>query len=282
MLSTLKKLFAKEQPNTNQENLEVKSDESINPFLKNKIHMDYQIEKMVLTNKNLTYQRNILGGLLLISIAGLVYLGSQSKKEAIITMVNEKGQSIQPINLREMKDVDQRNSIIFKTIEESLINLRTVTPDKNLQYELIKKALVNVKKDSQAYKTIAITLKEDNPNSPYNVGQKFIITPIIKSTSDQDIIFKGEKTKRAALVIEWREKVNNLDGTYKQTNEYRGNFIFDIIPPKTEEEIRQNPFGIQIYNMQVVPVRIVDKANDDQPINHSNTTDNKQKEANNE
>ncbi|MFM2344010.1 MAG: hypothetical protein RLZZ210_619 [Pseudomonadota bacterium] len=267
MLNTIKKLFAK---NKNTEiNYQSEETEDINPFLKSKMHLDFQIEKLVINNKNLIIQRNILGVLLLASILGLIYLGSQSKTEAIITMVDEKGQRIQPINLREMKDEDQRNRIITKTIEESLINLRTVTPDKILQLELIKKALVNVRKDSQAYKVISDAVKETNEGSPYNVGKQYMITPVIKSVSMQDTIFNGENVKRASLVIEWRERVNRLDGTYQQTNEYKGNFIFDITSPQTEEEIRQNPFGIQIYNLQVVPIRIVDKVNDNQPL-HSN------------
>ena len=292
MLNTLKKLFAKDKQidaDINTDNLEkniikqpvnfddIKDQHKINsnntnPYLNNKIHLDYQLERLVLDNKNLKNQRLILSSFLLISIIGLIYLGGQTKKEAVITLVDEKGQRVQPINLREMKDGDQRNRIIFKIIEESLLNIRTVTPDKNLQFELGKKALINIRKGSQAYKLVVDYLNEDNPNSPYNLGQKYTVTPIIKSVTTENIMFNGEKTKRASLVIEWRERVNKLDGTYIQTNEYKGNFIFDIIPPENDEDIRQNPFGIQIYNMQLVPVRIVDKANDSQPINSNSAT----------
>src|SRR5687767_6873658 len=143
-----------------------------NPFLNTKLHLDYHLQKMANDNKSLKIQRNILLALLLMCIGGLIYLGGQTKKEAIITLVDEKGQRIQPINLREMKDTQQRDRIITKIIEETLINLRTVTPDKNLQYELGKRALINVRKGSQAYTVIVNTLKEGNPTGPYVVGQK--------------------------------------------------------------------------------------------------------------
>jgi len=284
MLNTIKKLFITktrqdesiiDTQNNIDESKQVDKDnqsQSINPFLNNKIHLDYHLQKMATENKSLKIQRIVLAVLLLSSIGGLVYLGGQTKKEVIVTMVDEKGQRIQPINLKEMKDTDQRNRIIFKIIEDSLLNIRTVTPDKNLQYELSKKALVNMRKGSQAYQLIVNSLKETNPNSPYITGQTYMVTPIIKSTLAQNITFTGETTKRANLVIEWRERVNKLDGTYVQTNEYKGNFIFDILPPQTEEEIRQNPFGIQIHTIQMIPIRIVDKANDTQPLNNSTAT----------
>ncbi len=252
------------------------NNQSPNPFLNNRIHLDYQLDKVDNLNKNLILQRNVLAGLLLVSILSLVYLGGQTKKEAIVTLVNDKGQTVQPINLREMKDSEQRDKIITKIIEETLINIRTVTPDRNLQYELGKRALVNLRRGSQAYTTVVNGMKEDNPNSPYIIGQKHMVTPIIKSTMTRNINFNGETTKRASLAIEWRERVNRLDGTYLQTNEYKGDFIFDIVPPETEEEIRKNPFGIQIYAIQVVPVRIVDIANDNQPLNKTNATQGKE------
>jgi type IV secretion system protein TrbF len=251
------------QSNITQENFN--SDN--NMYLANKMHLDFQMNKISTENKNLKMQKIVLIVCLLCAIGGMTYLGGQAKKESIITMVNDSGQTIKPINLREMKDVQQRDKIIHKIIEESLLNFRTVTPDKNLQYELAKKSLVNVKKGSGAYKLILDYYKEDNPQSPYVTGQKFTITPVIKSTINQDVTLGNEdKVKRASLLIEWRERINNLEGSYLQTNEYKANIIFDIIPPQTDEEVQKNPFGIQIYQMQIVPVRIVDKANDQVPM----------------
>jgi type IV secretion system protein TrbF len=296
MINEIKKLFGIGNKNTNNENIEYKNKHDYvnseinnrliafnaldneqpinnlkddNLYLANKMHLDFQIDKIANENRSLKKQKIVLIIALLCAIIGLTYLGGQSKKEALITMVDDKGQTIKPINLREMTDVEQRDKIIHKIIEESLINIRTVTPDKNLQYELAKKALVNVKKGSSAYKMIIDYLKEDNPVSPYVTGKKNMITPVIKSTINQDVTNGKDNIKRASLLIEWRERVTNLDGVYMQTNEYKGNFVFDIIPPETEEDIQKNPFGIQIYFIQIVPVRIVDKVNDQVPMNDS-------------
>jgi type IV secretory pathway TrbF-like protein len=110
-------------------------------------------------------------------------------------------------------------------------------------------------------------MKETNPNSPYITGKKMMITPVIKSVMKQNVLLNGDKQKRASLLIEWREKVNDINGKYIQTSEYKGTFIFDIIPPQTEADITRNPFGIQVSTIQIVPVRIVDKAQDNQPLN---------------
>ena len=276
MLDLIKKLLKKQETQIEHihdiQRVEMQENESIiqtesNPFLDNKLHLDYQMQRVIADNKSLRQQRVVLCVLLITSILGLVYLGNQTKIEAIVTMVDDKGQRIQPINLREMKDVDQRDKILSKTIEDMLINLRTVTPDRNLQYELAKKALNYVANDSQAYKLIINSLKESNPNSPYITGKKMMVTPVIKSVMKQNIILNNDKQKRSALVIEWRERVNDLNGSYIQTSEYKGTFIFDVIPPTTEAEITRNPFGIQVNTIQIVPVRIVDKAQDHQPLN---------------
>ncbi len=243
-----------------------------NPFIDNRLHLDYQVKHLIDENKALRKQRIALTGLVMLSMLGSIYLGAQSKTESIVTMVDDKGQRIQPVNLREMKDIAQRDKILSKIIEEALLNLRTITPDKQLQHQLLQRTLTYVAKDSQAYKAINNTFMLSNSNSPYNLGQKYMVTPVIKSVMAQNTMTTTDKTPRASFMIEWREKVHRLDGTYVKTDEYKGTFIFDIITPENEADVTRNPFGIQINSIQVVPVRIIDEADDSKPMHNATSS----------
>lgn len=168
----------------------------------------------------------------LIAVAGVVYIGSQTKFVPYIVEVDKLGKSVAGGPAYKASPVDPK--VIKHGLAEFVTNFRTVYPDPDIQKDYVFKSYRYLSSNFPAYMTVSKYYKE---HSPFERAEKERVTVTIKS-----VLQMSKNTWQ----IDWTEEVMNDQGIAVAKSDYRGLATVEIIPPKTESEILKNPVGLFI------------------------------------
>ena len=166
------------------------------------------------------------------AVAGLVYIGSQSKVTPYIIEVDKLGNIAKIGKVAPSNGIDER--VVKHTLADFVINFRTVYPDPQIQKQHIYQAYNYLLKTDPTYRVITEYYKS---HSPFERMQKERAGVKIRS-----ILKMSDNTYQ----IDWTEEVRSKSGQLISKKNYRGLATIQFIPPKNEEEIYKNPLGIYL------------------------------------
>ncbi len=177
------------------------------------------------------------GFLALSAIAGVIYIGSQSKFIPYVVTVDSLGQAVAVKRADIMAPVDKR--VIMATLASFINDLRIVTPDVTVQ----KNAVLNI------YAYFNSTDPATRKTNEFFANKE--INPFKRAeteTVNVNIISVIQQSQETWQVF-WTEEVRDRKGRIKAKPKFRANINIYVMPPstsRTDDDIQKNPLGIII------------------------------------
>jgi len=169
------------------------------------------------------------------AVAGVVYIGSQSKFVPYIIQVDKLGKAVATQPAIRSYPADPK--VIKYGLAEFITDFRSVYPDAKIQKDYVFKAYRYLSENFPSYVAVSTFYQS---NSPFERATKEKVTVEIKS-----ILQMSKNTWQ----IDWVEEVRNKRDIIKTKSRYRALATITIIPPKTEKMILKNPIGLYIKEL---------------------------------
>lgn len=166
----------------------------------------------------------------LVSVSGVVYIGSQNKLVPYLVEVDKLGGTVATNRVEQINAINPK--VIKYSLAEFVKSYRTIYPDNNIQKDLIFKVYKYLSNVYPAYNTISEYYKE---NSPFLTAQTKSVEVEINSVLPQN-----DKTWQ----VEWVEIEKSDRGLFLAKNRFKALITVDLVEPTTEEEILANPIGL--------------------------------------
>lgn len=168
----------------------------------------------------------------LISVGGIVYIGSQQKIIPYIVEVDKLGRAM-PVSRADLaQPIDTR--IIRSTVARWINNTRSVYLDAGAERALIKEAYALTNKNSPAYNKLNEHFRQPK-NDPFKRAETETV-----SVDVQSVLPLSADTWR----IEWVEVKRDRKGELISTIPMQATTTINISSPLDEENILTNPLGI--------------------------------------
>ena len=214
-----------------------------NPFLNARKQWNFIMGDMVSSRQ--MWQFAGLFGLLigLAGIAGMTYIGSQSKFVPYLVEVDKLGSTVSVGRADRAAPADER--ITRAMLASWLTHTRTVTTDVALQRRYIQDAygMLNPK-DAATAKTNE-WFNGSPEASPFKRAETVLVNVEIQSVLRQS---------ESSWQIDWVETTRSHDGNLvKPPQNMRGLFTIYFVPPTNEEQILRNPVGLYIKDYSWSP-----------------------------
>lgn len=170
-----------------------------------------------------------------VSVAGLIYIGSQSKFVPLLVEVDKLGQTLAVRALTGDDAVTDSRRLVYREMFDLIENLRTVTTDRLANNERLSKGFSRLSGASYAY--VRTELKKAPPNE---VGTTKSIQIKVKTAL---------KLAGKSWQIEWEEMSFSLAGEALGTETWRATLQYELIPSGEEKSIRVNPIGFTVSDL---------------------------------
>lgn len=171
----------------------------------------------------------------LISVMGNVYMGSLSKYIPMLVEVDKLGHTIAVRALTGDDAIKDSKRLAYREMFDLIENLRTVTTDAQANNTNIHRGFVRLK---GAAKNYALTELRKAP--PNEVGATKTVQVQIKSA-----LPISDKTWQ----IEWVEHTTSLGGVEIKVENWKASIRYDLIPSGNEMDIRENPIGFTVTEL---------------------------------
>lgn len=176
----------------------------------------------------------------LISVLYLGYMGTQNKLIPYIIEVDKLGNTAK-VGIVESTDLKNQNVVKY-SLNTFIYSWRTIWGNADTQRKFILDAYTYLKPQSTAFFQTNDFYKSNNP---FERGTKEKVDVKIKSIVPQNI---------STWQVEWEEISKNLLGEKLTITNYKGLFQIEQIVPTTEEQIRRNPLGIFIVDLNYAKI----------------------------
>jgi type IV secretion system protein TrbF len=231
-----------------EEALAIRNGAKENPFLDARRKWNSEADKAFSAAR--TWQVVGIIGLLTAmgSIAGIVYVGAQSKFVPYVIEVDKLGQAVAVRPADRASVADQR--VIRASLASFIASARGVTPDKALQGEAIYRAYAMVGAKDPAAVKIREWWNEDQKRDPYsraaNETVSVQVVSVLPTVSD------------TAYEVTWVETTRDRDGNLKEpAAHWRATLNIYTAPLSagaTEQQIARNPLGVYVRDFSWVRV----------------------------
>ena len=175
----------------------------------------------------------------ILAVAGVVYIGSQSKFVPYVVAVDDRGRSV---GVGAAQQAAQPTAKMIKAqLAEFIRNVRSVTSDRRVQKTWLKNAYAMMDRRDPA----GVYIQEyfgggDGPRSPYVRAA----TETVEVNVSTILALSGESWE-----IEWTETVRDNSGAVTGRVLMRGLFQIRLSAPETEDAILKNPAGVFIKSI---------------------------------
>jgi type IV secretion system protein VirB5 len=180
--------------------------------------------------------------IVLASVGGLIYVGSQSKFIPYVVEVDKIGTARAYAPLASASPVDQR--VVRAAVADFVWNARLVTPDIALQRKAIFQVYAVLAKRSPATNKMTAFLNGTPESSPFKRAEKETVNVEIAS-----IIPQTAQTWQ----VDWKETVRDRNTGAIVGEPYRMRALITVrinadAPGASEEQMRANPLGIYVHD----------------------------------
>ncbi len=176
-----------------------------------------------------------------ISISGVVYIGSQSKSVPYVVEVNKLGETVVVGELRAGTIKDQR--IIRAKVASFIKTLRTASIDLAFQRNFIFKNYNSLQRGDPAINKANVFYKDETTN-PFELGKQI--------NREVEIVSLLEMTSNT-YQLDWKEKTYDKSGVLLYIKGYRALVTVYLIPTAVEsiDDLIKNPLGIYIKDYSI-------------------------------
>lgn len=167
-----------------------------------------------------------------IAVAGLAYIGSQSRIVPYIVEVNKLGEPIGVSRVDRMQVADPR--VVKAQLARFIVAWRTVTPDLAVARRNINELYATLSSTDPATITLNNYMKE---NSPFERAANETVSVEVTNL----LPISGETWQ-----IEWTETRRSRHGETLDVTRWRCSPTIAFRQPKDEAEILRNPIGLYV------------------------------------
>lgn len=177
----------------------------------------------------------------LIAVAGMIFIGSQSKFVPYIVEVNKLGETVVVGELRTGTIKDPR--IIRAKVASFIKTLRTVSIDPALQKNFIYETYYSLQRGDPAINKANVFYK-DKATNPFELGKEI--------NREVEIISLLEQSPNT-YQLDWNEKTYDKSGILLYMKSYRALVTVYLIPTAVEsiDALIKNPLGIYIKDYSI-------------------------------
>jgi len=168
----------------------------------------------------------------LITVIGLIYIGSQNRLVPYVVEVDKLGNA-QSINYAKQSNLSNQQVIKY-SLSEFIQNFRTLYGDAKTQKAITLKIYRYLSASHAAYNTINEYFRT---NSPFERLQTERVRVQIES-----IVPISQDTYQ----VDWKEVVSDPRGLELRTDHFKASITILLAPPASEQEIIKNPIGLYI------------------------------------
>jgi type IV secretory pathway TrbF-like protein len=170
----------------------------------------------------------------LMSVGGVVYIGSQSRLVPYIVEVNQLGDALAAERADVASTPDTR--LIRAQLARWVSDTRTVYLDASAEQAIITEAYGMVDRQSAAYADLNNYFRV---NDPFKRAQTQTINIHITS-----VLPISQNTWR----VEWDEQTSSRDGSTKQVAHWQATVTITLHPPEDSQTVLINPTGLYVQN----------------------------------
>lgn len=172
-----------------------------------------------------------------IAVAGVGWIGAQSKVTPYIVQIDKTGTAVAMQPAEHAAGVEGQERIVKALLARWITDLRTVTPDVNLQKSAIHEVYSHLSKIDPAEGEINEFYTDNNPFD--RAGKDLVAVQII------GVLEASAQTWQ----VEWIETSRDRRGGIIGRKHMKAMLTIEFIPPANEEMIRDNPIGLYIKNI---------------------------------
>jgi len=170
----------------------------------------------------------------LMSVGGVVYIGSQSRLVPYIVEVNKLGDALAAERADIASTPDTR--LIRAQLARWISDTRTVYLDASAEQAIITEAYGMVDRQSPAYTDLNAYFRA---NDPFKRAQTQTVNIHITS-----VLPISQYTWR----VEWDEQTTSRDGSMQQASHWQATVTIALHPPTDSETVLINPTGLYVQN----------------------------------
>lgn len=168
-----------------------------------------------------------------ISVIGVVYIGSQNKMIPYVVEVDKLGKTVAVAPATQAGKNDSR--VVKAYLADFIVNFRSVIVDAAVQRQVINKTYSLLSNSSPA--TQSINQYFQDGNSPLQRAATETVTVEINS-----VLPISDKTWQ----VEWKETERSRRGLVKAQKRFKAAITVKFMPPTKEIEILRNPIGLYV------------------------------------
>lgn len=168
-----------------------------------------------------------------ISVIGVVYIGSQNKMVPYVVEVDKLGKTVAVAPATQATKNDSR--VVKAYLADFIVNFRSVIVDAAVQRQVINKTYSLLSNSSPA--TQSINQYFQDGNSPLQRAATETVTVEITS-----VLPISDKTWQ----VEWKETERSRRGLIKAQKRFKAAITVKFMPPTKEIEILRNPIGLYV------------------------------------
>lgn len=173
------------------------------------------------------------------AVGGMIYIGSQSRFIPYVVQVNNLGEALGIQRADRAVPVDNR--VVHASVASFITDLRTITPDTAVQRKAVHRVYAMLSSNDPATNKINTWYQDNRPFE--RAAKETVNTEIISA------IPQSEETWQ----VDWKETVYDHKGNIiVQPMVMRALLTIHIAAPDpdvTEEQIRKNPLGIFVFDI---------------------------------
>lgn len=170
-----------------------------------------------------------------IALGGVVYIGSQSKYIPMLVEVDKLGQTLAVKAVTGELAVSDSSRLVYREMFDLIENLRSVTTDRHANNARLSKGFSRLSNAARNY--VRTELLKAPPNE---VGATKSIQVKVKTAL---------KLAGKSWQVDWEEYTYALNGELLGVENWRATLQYELVPSGEEEQIRINPIGFTVPEM---------------------------------
>lgn len=174
-------------------------------------------------------------GISVLSVLGVIYMGSQSKYIPMLVEVDKLGRTIAVRAVTGNDAITDSSRYVYREMFDLMENLRSVTTDRVANNDRIARGFSRLTGAAETY-----AKNELRKALPNDVGQTKTIQVKVKTAL---------KLTGKSWQIEWEEHAFTLAGEISSIETWRATLQYELIPSGEEESLRINPVGFVVSDL---------------------------------
>ena len=211
------------------------SDHQYNPYLAARKEWDERYGELITRETNWRRMALLCAMIAVLAVAGLFYIGAQSKIQPYIVQVDGFGRQVGGGFVQGQPGIT--DAVRKATLTKFVTDLRSVVSDGIVQRQMIERVYAHISNGSPAQAQISDYYRADPPQQ--RAQTQIVTTDIVAAFAPSPSTYE----------VEWIETTRNTSGKVVDETRWRGNFQLVESKPSDMALVSLNPLGIYVTNV---------------------------------